>query len=328
MYRWALLGVGVVASAVGFAAIAGQALSGVQPWGATLSDNMVFARSIPFTLGLGVVVGAVWGMAPSAPGVAVRADGAVRRFSPGTIALHWIAALGFVLALVTGAWQFLKGILDVDSPVFMPFVYRVHYIGATLLLFAVSCGVTCWWIRDAHSLLVPRGQWIRHLRGLANELPRPLGGLLAGFLGLEMKRTPPPVEQFTYYEKVVSFPAWAIFLTLVIVTGLLKAMRYVYPIPGEVLWWASALHVGALVLLAARLLDHVRYVLAPLRWPLLMAMVSGWVSERYVRHRHPAWHQAIQDQQRRPPAEAPTTPQASPLPPRAPAVRPAEGGHQ
>jgi hypothetical protein len=54
-------------------------------------------------------------------------------------------------------------------------------------------------------------------------------------------------------------------------------MRYVYPIPGDVLYWASAIHVGAMVLLAIKLLDHVRYVVAPSRWSLFVSMLTGWL---------------------------------------------------
>jgi cytochrome b subunit of formate dehydrogenase len=294
MNRGALLLVGVVITIAGAAGIAAQALSGAQPWGPTLADNMVFAKAIPFTLGLGVVIGTVAGLAPGAGRTRLReTDGAVRRFSGLTVAMHWIAAVGFLLALATGSWQYLKGILDVESPVFMPYVYRVHYVGASLLLLAMSTMVTYWLVAGVGGLLPPSGQRIRHLRGLAHELPRPLGGTLAVLLGLNMRRQPPPTEQFTYYETTISFPTWIVLLGLVTLTGLLKAMRYVYPIPGDLLWWASTLHVASMVLLAAKALDHLRYVLAPSRWSMMTAMVTGWMRQRDVQERHPGWHERI-----------------------------------
>jgi hypothetical protein len=176
MNRRLLLLVGVVLTLVGAVVIAAQALSGAQPWGPTLSDNMIFAKSIPFTLGLGVVIGAVAGLAPGVGRIERRAsDGAVRRFGRLALAMHWIAAVGFLLALATGFWQYLKGILDVESPVYMPYVYRTHYIGATLLLLTMSTMVTYWLVSGVRGLLPPKGQKIRHLCGLAHELPRALG---------------------------------------------------------------------------------------------------------------------------------------------------------
>jgi cytochrome b subunit of formate dehydrogenase len=128
--------------------------------------------------------------------------------------------------------------------------------------------------------------------------------VLAGLLGLDMRRPPPSVEQFTYYQTTVSFPIWVILLGLIILTGLAKAMRYVYPIPGEVLWWASTLHVAGLILLAAKLLDHLRYVFNPDRWLLLKGMISGWVERRYVEQRHPGWQRAIEAAAGSTPADA------------------------
>ncbi|HEY3063892.1 MAG TPA: cytochrome b/b6 domain-containing protein [Chloroflexota bacterium] len=258
-----------------------------QPWGQTLGDNFMLARSLPFTLGLGVAVGyarAHW------PGRVEQRPGAVRRFDGSTVWLHWIAALAVLLGLATGAWQYLKGLLDITSPIAMPLVYRVHYIAASLLLFVIALAITDWWLRGSGSLSVAKGSWIRALRGLAHELPRPLGGTIAYMLGLDLRRAPPPTEKFTWYERTISYPTWVIAIGLIALTGILKAMRYVYPIPGDVLYWVSAIHVGAMVLLAIKVLDHVRFVLAPSRWPLMAAMVSGWVSARYAAARHPGWH--------------------------------------
>jgi hypothetical protein len=73
----------------------------------------------------------------------------------------------------------------------------------------------------------------------------------------------------------VSFPTWAIAIGLIVLTGLLKAMRYIYPIPGDVLYWVSAIHVGAMVIVAIKVLDHLRYVLAPARWWMMRALLGG-----------------------------------------------------
>lgn len=290
-----LLGVvGLAATLGGAGAILAQASSGAQPWSAELSDNLVFAKAIPFVLGLGVVVGLLLSGQVGAR-TERRKDGALRRFRPATVVGHWVCALGILLALVTGVWQYLGGILDVEAPVPLYLFYRVHYLGATLLLFTVSAFATRWWLEGDRSLLVPSGQWIRHLRGLAHELPRPLGTMLAGLLGLDMRRRPPLVDQFTYYEKVVSFPTWTFVIALITVTGVVKAMRYVFPVPGPVLFWASTIHVAAMVLMAVKVLDHLRYTFA--RWPLLVAMVTTWVSEGYVRARHPGWFRTVQQQE-------------------------------
>ena len=62
--------------------------SGNQPWGQTLSDNFMFARSLPFTVGLGIALGyarATWPRSAAA----LRA-GSVRRFAKTTV---WLKKL-------------------------------------------------------------------------------------------------------------------------------------------------------------------------------------------------------------------------------------------
>jgi cytochrome b subunit of formate dehydrogenase len=275
--RWLLVVAAVALAAVGTAAILGQASSGAQPWDPELSDNFIFFKTLPFVMGLGVALGVLRARGTTAP---QRRDGRVRRFSAGTIAGHWIATLGFVLALPTGIWQYLGGIIDVHLPVPLYLIYRVHYIGAALIVFAVANFAAYWWVNGDRSLWVPRGQWRRHLTGFAQELPSRLGRPLASRLGLDLTERPRP-GRFTFYETAFSFPTWTFALALITITGIVKAMRYVYPIPGPVLFMASTLHVAAMGLLILKVLDHLRYTLP--RWPLMVAMVKGWVSESALR---------------------------------------------
>src|SRR5439155_250406 len=57
--------------------------------------------------------------------------------------------------------------------------------------------------------------------------------------------------------------------------------RYLYPIPGPLLYTASTLHVAAMGLILLKVLDHLRYTLP--RWSLMRAMVTGWISEGALR---------------------------------------------
>ena len=288
MNRTILLILGVVLLGVGLGVSYTEWASGVQPWGQLLGDNFLFARSLPFTIGLGIVFG-LWRASGWRWGTEVR-HGAVRRFAPGTVVLHALAGVSLVVLIATGGWQYLKGLLDAESPIYMATVYRIHYIAASLLIFVTATFVTDWLLRGERSLTLGKGHGVRGMRGLAHELPKPLGSTMAYVLGLDMRRAAPPTEEFTYYERAVSFPAWEVTIGLIILTGVIKAMRYIYPIPGDVLYWVSAVHVGAGVLLGLKLLDHLRYVLAPSRWPLMVSMATGWIPEGYVKAFHPGWY--------------------------------------
>ena len=70
-------------------------------------------------------------------------------------------------------------------------------------------------------------------------------------------------------------------LALITLTGLVKAARYVLPVPGPILYGASTLHVAAMVLIVIKVLDHLRYTFA--RWPLVIAMATGWARRREAR---------------------------------------------
>jgi cytochrome b subunit of formate dehydrogenase len=296
MNRTIVLALGAVLLLAGLVVTFMEWSSGAQPWGQLLGDNFVFARTLPFTIGLGIALG-YWKASGAPLGTERRAsDSAIRRFSTSTVWLHALAGVSVVALIGTGGWQYLKGLLAAETPIYMGTVYRIHYFAASLLIFATVAFITDWWLRGEQGLTPGKGQSIRTLRGLAHELPKPLGTLLAYGLGLDLRRPAPPTEQFTFYERLISFPLWELSIGLVMLTGIIKAVRYIYPIPGDVLYWVSAVHVGAGVLLSMKVLDHLRYVFAPSRWPLMATMASGWVPEGFVKRFHPGWYARIESE--------------------------------
>ncbi len=305
MNRTIILALAGVLFIVGVAVSFAEWSSGVQPWGQLLTDNFLFARSLPFTIGLGVAAG-FWRASGWTLSTPRRSDGALRRFAPSTVWLHALAGAALVTLIATGGWQYLKGLLDTESPIYMGTVYRTHYIAASALIFVSVLFLTDWLMRGENALTLPKGQFIRGIRGLAHELPKPIGTTLAYTLGLDLRRAAPPTDEFTYYERTISFPTWELTIGLIILTGVIKAIRYVYPIPGDVLYWVSAVHVGAGVLLGMKFLDHLRYVLAPSRWPLMVSMATGWLPEAYVQRFHAAWYARV--------TSASTAPATAPAP--------------
>lgn len=248
--------IGLVAAGAAALAIAGQAASGAQPWSPELRDNMLLAQATPLAIGLGVAVGML------------------RRAARG-VGL-WAFWLGLVLAIPTGSYQYLGGLLDVHPPFALYLVYRVHYIGAGLLLLGVAALVTDIWTRGDRSFLVPKGQWRGYLRGAADELPPTLARTLAGPLGIDLRRPAPAPGRYSFYQTVVSFPWWGVAIALITVTGLVKALRYLYEVPGPVLFGASTLHVAAMVMIGVKVLDELRIVLARHRRPALAVLGLAW----------------------------------------------------
>ena len=67
--RTILVGLGAVLLVVGLGVSYAEWASGSQPWGQLLGDNFLFARSLPFTIGLGIVAG-YWKASGAASGTA------------------------------------------------------------------------------------------------------------------------------------------------------------------------------------------------------------------------------------------------------------------
>src|ERR1700682_2115504 len=97
MNRTVLVALGLVLLLVGLGVSFAEWASGAQPWGQLLGDNFFFARALPFTIGLGIVVG-YWKASGAAVGTQRRAsDRAIRRFAPSTVWLHALAGVSLVM---------------------------------------------------------------------------------------------------------------------------------------------------------------------------------------------------------------------------------------
>jgi hypothetical protein len=203
--------------------------------------------------------------------------------------------LGLALAIPTGIWQYVGGILSQDQPVPggqllldlgaripLYLYYRLHYIGATLLLFSVAAFATAWWTSGRRRIWLPRG-W--RASALTSALPRALRTAIMRRLGFPVAAPAPGSVELVYYESLASFPAWAFAIGLITITGLVKALRYVWPVPGPILFVASTLHVAAMVAILVLLLDQLRFSLA--EWwrglrPLYAALVILWALANLV----------------------------------------------
>ena len=85
-----------------------------------------------------------------------------------------------------------------------------------------------------------------------------------------------PEEQATANRWLLVNLAGYLSIALITVTGIVKALRYLYPIPGPVLFWASTLHVAAMVLIGLKVLDQLRIVLERDRRVALAVVALLW----------------------------------------------------
>jgi hypothetical protein len=100
--------------------------------------------------------------------------------------------------------------------------------------------------------------------------------------------------KFLPVEKVFSYTPWAIIITVIVVTGLIKSFRYLYPIPPPFVQQVTTLHdifgYAAVAMLGIHL---AAILLVPRNWPLLIAMLTTRISRKHVQDWHPLWYKEL-----------------------------------
>jgi cytochrome b subunit of formate dehydrogenase len=234
-------------------------------------------------------------------------DGEVVRYSLYDRLVHWGLTLGYILAFATGAWLLRWVGLD-NSAEARPTLYLVHFIGAGLITLGAVTFVTRARV-SGQDALFPR--W----RDISPAIARLFGYLgvygQSGVLGIRMGKEAqagwqraleaigirPSVREgkFLSGEKVFSFAPLAILTFIVIGTGLIKAARYFFGIPVDVVAWATWLHGWSTWLTVIVVGAHIAAIfLVPRNWPGIGSMVRGRMPLRLVEHEFPAWADEVE----------------------------------
>lgn len=299
-----------ILSFVGAMAWAGVASAAGEPW-APKSElfqlNFRFASITLLFAAAGIALGLLGVALFRIRGPKLQAGtGTVRRHSVGHMLTHWVNAAGFILAAFTGA--IMLNWLPINME--MGLLYTLHYIGAGAILIgfvatavhAVTTG------NSRRHRLIPSGAKIKEtfieLLGYA--------GLVGdrGILGFQRLQWPAEMRReiekgvgFTGFpregkylaaEQVLSYPFWAIIGLAIVATGLLKAVRYVYFVPAEVIRWTTILHDWAFVATLVMLVVHVSaLVVVKTNWPLFRSMFTGKVRADYAREYHAKWYDEL-----------------------------------
>jgi cytochrome b subunit of formate dehydrogenase len=269
--------------------------------------NVVFARLVPFVAGASLALAASqrrWLRTRE-----THTATSLQRHALTEVLTHWLNAIGVVLCLITAVW--LLGWFG--NPVTLETAYTIHFLGAGFTLAAV-CHHLGYQLFGGGSGLIPRSRadaknalaetvsYAGVYRGLAGvfgiQLPpsvrRPVQTVLRRY-----DIAPDPAGKYLATEKVVSYSGWAIVVGVVVTTGVVKALNYVYGMPGGVLQAASFLHDNATYVLLVLLFLHIAaLVLVPRNWPLLRSMFTTRVSRAYAAEHLPLW--AEQEQPDRP----------------------------
>jgi cytochrome b subunit of formate dehydrogenase len=270
------------------------------------TDALFLARATPFLIALGIVVGIVEARAAARGGGDAILGERVRRHDTGTLIAHWMNAFGLILGLVTGAMV----LRWTDRALELRAVFVIHYVGAGLTLFAIFNHLTRHGVSGGTGL-IPKS--FRILRDLIGELleyaglfgpegavlriswPKALRQPVARYVRALLGYKPSDAGKYLATEKTLSYPPWATLIGLIVVTGLIKELKYVYVIPGSVIATATAIHDLTAIAIGVMLIIHLLpLLLVPANWPLLLSMFKTTVPREYVEKRHPVWYKALQ----------------------------------
>ena len=271
--------------------------------------NVLFARLVPFLAGGSIAFALmqrrVW------PARERHTVDTLQRHGITEVLIHWLNAIGIGLCLITAIW-----ILDwFGNPVSLETTYVIHYLGAGFSVVAVAHHLTYQLVGGGRGLIT------RSRADVKNAIAEVVAytGVYRGMPGVFGLQLPPAVRRpaqsvlrrlnlapdrpgkYLATEKVVSYTGWAILVGIVVVTGVIKALNYIYSIPGWLLQAMTFLHDGATIFFVIMLVMHLgALVLVPRNWQLLKSMFTTRVSRRYAEEHLPLWAEEERQSQSEP----------------------------
>ncbi|MHB1654353.1 MAG: cytochrome b/b6 domain-containing protein [Desulfitobacteriaceae bacterium] len=255
--------------------------------------NAQWSPLLLLALALGIFLG-LWGRRLFNIYRSQVAPGQVLRHRAIHAVLHWLNALGFILALISGAilLKWISGPGEITT-------YIMHFIGSTLVLFSIGTVVIYSFthepgrhrIRISHRDLVQLRQELTAYAGVSGK---------GGFLGYSTLKWPgrkssKPVEpikqdettvreKYLATERLISYPLWTIIAGALIVTGVIKALHYITGMPDSLLLVATTIHDWAAWAAPVMLVFHAGAVIViKSNWPLLRSMFTLTVPEEFGR---------------------------------------------
>ncbi|MCE5263503.1 MAG: formate dehydrogenase subunit gamma [Deltaproteobacteria bacterium] len=196
----------------------------------------------------------------------------LKRFTPQERANHWLVAIGFVLAALSGLTFFHPAFWPL-SELFGGGVWTriLHpFIGLLLAILFVSMFLR---FRSLNRITPDDREWLTRV------------GELVGGSSHEM----PPQEKFNAGEKVL-FWALSTSLLVMVLSGLVM-WRAFYSLPVALVRFASVVHAAFGALIIGLIFGHIYAAI----WTrgTLHAMVFGTVSRAWAKHHHATWYRQM-----------------------------------
>lgn len=304
------IGLGLFVGVATAFAQGGTTGDGFPPQSGIYADAVLLARILPFVIALGIGFG-VWQAkmranesksSPSSPSV-IRHD-------RGSVIAHWTVTIGFLLGMITG-FMILRWL---PYPSDVRFIFALHYVGSGLVLFAVAGHLTQQGIIGSTGLIPRRFKDIMEALGVLTEyaglygpdgaafrlnLPKGFRQTFAETFRSFGIRPPKQLGKYLPAEKVLSYVPWAIVVGVMVITGLIKSFRFLYPIPPTFIALMTTLHDLSAYASVVMLVVHLAaLLLVPHHWPLVGSMFTTLIPRKYVEQYLPLWYAELVAQEK------------------------------
>ncbi|WP_342433643.1 cytochrome b/b6 domain-containing protein [Neobacillus sp. FSL H8-0543] len=249
-----------------------------------LTNNLLFDTAllaIPVAALLGVFLGTLRYRKEQAMFI----EGKIERHDELMFLQHWSNAIGIIILIITG---FVLGFLFIPRTVQtaenIGFVMNLHFVGVLFFSFGASFYVT-------KGLFTGE---IQHMMPKKGDLTNMIGHYKAMIFG----GVAPKEEKFLSAERVV-FPMWIIGVMGITLTGIIKIVTHFLSIPEGFMGVMTFLHGVFAIYMTLMLIAHViAGAILPASWPLIRSMITGKVTEKYVKHHHEKWYEEIKNNEK------------------------------
>lgn len=302
LFIFGFVGLGLFVGVVTAFAQGGTTGDGFPPQSALYADAVLLARLLPFVIALGIGFGVWQAKVRSNESKSSPSSPSVIRHDWGSVIAHWTTTAGFSLGTITG-FMVLRWL---PYPTDVRFIFAVHYIGSGLVIFGVAGHLAQQAIAGGSGLIPRRFSDIMEAMGVLTEyagfygphgaafrlnLPKGLRQTFAQTFRSFGIRPPKQLGKYLPAEKVLSYVPWAIVVGVMVVTGLIKSLRFLYPIPPTFIATMTTLHdLSAYASVAMFVVHLAALLLVPHHWPLVISMFTTLIPRKYVEQYLPLWY--------------------------------------
>jgi cytochrome b subunit of formate dehydrogenase len=207
-------------------------------------------------------------------------NGKVLRHDEHMFFSHWSHVLAILMLMLSGL---VKGPLFLPRLIHTPeaagFTLNLHFIGIVIFVFGLFYYMSGLIIEGNFKELLPGA---KDIKDAIFYYTSKLG------IGEEPKQ-----GKFLASEKL-AYPIWIILVLGISITGGVKVAAHLWSFPGSLMCWMTFMHdIFALGILLLLLVHILLGALVPWSWPLLVSMMSGYVSEEYAKKKHALWYEEL-----------------------------------